>query len=475
MYKRILAILVIIALCITALGCGGGGEEEANLETPEQKIEQSVLVRPNTNEDFRYNVYTYYVEISECLSTKSNIVIPDTIQDLPVYKICDSAFEDQTTFSSLVMTNNIIEIGAYAFSGCTNLTSVTLSNNLTTLGEGVFSYCENLKEIEIPGSLSEIPGGAFSNCARLLSVKIEKSKDFDTSSDTPSEPFRLLSGAFSDCPELRVAWIPEDISEIADGEFAGSMDNLVICGAEESAAAQFAATNLIDFKTEAEFKDLSSSALSTQKKGIDEAIMSNSWKMTLANVYSFGSDFKYQITKRDVKSENQDAKVTEQKTEIVNNNENLIFIAMTINNLSGSAQQVNMLDFEVTVDGYERRISSYDFVNQLSDITKGSITGAPLNGEVNPAASLTGCLAVRVPSDWANITVRYKGDITLESTAFEINRGAPQIKWCSVAVSDTAATNSTDVPAENTTEIPKEKSQQPILSETTSMISTTTP
>lgn len=432
-FQKILCVLTVVALCFTALGCGGGNDEANNAEkSPLELIEESVLVRPNKNEDFRYNIYTHYVEISECLSTKSNIVIPDTIQDLPVYKICDSAFENQTTFTTLTMTNNIIEIGANAFYGCINLNSVTLSSNLEIMGSSAFAGCENLKEITIPGTLTEIPNGAFDGCSRLLSVKIEKSKSINGTEDAAVEG-RVISGAFSDCPELRVIWIPNDFTEISDGEFSGSTDNLTICGEEESVAAGFAAINLIDFKTEEEFKQLSNSALSTQKKQINETVMSTSWKLTLSGIYAFGSDFKYIINKKDVKSQSNNAIVTEEKTETVNPNENVIFLAFTVTNLSGASQSINLLDFSVMVDGYPRRINSYDSVKMIIDASKNAVTGAPLNGSFEAAATKTGCIAVRVPNDWQTINVIYKGDITLESSAYEINRDDINIKWCTAA------------------------------------------
>lgn len=469
MYKKVLALLVVIAFCLTGLGCGGGSEEQATAQTPAEKIEQSVLVRPNTNEDFRYNVYTYYVEISECLSTKSNIVIPDTIQDLPVYKICKNAFQEQTTFTSLTMTNNIIEIGENAFSGCVNLSSVTLSNNLAVMGSNAFAECENLKEITIPGTLTEIPSGAFSGCSRLLSVKIEKGKTTSVEtedSESTETGARVLNGAFSSCPELRVVWIPEDIGEIASGEFSNSMENLTICGKEESAAAQFAATNLIDFKTEAEFKELSSSALTTQRKGLNETVMSTTWKMGLSGVYCMGSDFKYIINRNDPSSTSGKI-ISETKTETVNNNENVVFLALTVSNLSGSTQNINILDFEVTVDDYSRRINSYDSVSQISSASQGVVSGAPLNGDVKAASSTVGCIAVRVPSNWDTIVVKYKGDITLESTAFEISRDNTNIKWCTVG--QTAIPSNPTVPTTNPT-TPSETTTV----ETTTAVSTTT-
>ena len=69
----------------------------------------------------------------------------------------------------------------------------------------------------------------------------------------------------------------------------------------------------------------------------------------------------------------------------------------------------------------------------IIDASKNTVTGAPLNGSFEAAATKTGCIAVRVPNDWQTINVIYKGDITLESSAYEINRDDINIKWCTAA------------------------------------------
>ena len=154
------------------------------MSTPEAKISESVLQYPATNDDFRYDVYTYYVAITQCLSTKSNIIIPDTIQNLPVYVIANDAFANQTAITSVTMTNNIIEIGDSAFAECINLQSVNLSKNLTTCGASAFADCDNIKAITIPASLYTIPSDMFSSCDRLTAVTIEEQQGEQSETET---------------------------------------------------------------------------------------------------------------------------------------------------------------------------------------------------------------------------------------------------------------------------------------------------
>lgn len=438
MFKKILAIILTGLFCLSLMGFSSSKKENEGPTTPLEEIEQSVLVRPNTNEDFRYNVYTYYVEISECLSTKSNIVIPDTIQNLPVYKICNKAFQGQTTFTSVIITNNVIEIGDDAFSGCTNLTSLTLPNKLLKMGANAFRDCKNLKEVEIPGTLIEIPGGAFEGCERLLSVTINKGTENIKTEDETGRT--ICGGAFGHCMALTAAWIPNDITVIDNGAFDGSTENIIICGFEESAAAIFAAQNLLDFKTESEFKNISKTALEQKKIGINEPISSTLWKLSLQKVYEYNAEFNYVSGSL--------------KTETPEHNSRIVFLTFALENLSSSKQYFNFLNFNITVDDYARRASSYGIVSSLGTYS------TLLNGEVETGATITGYIAVKVPENWETLNITYKGDVILESSIFEIINNEKYVNY--IAETTTQNQEETDTPSETNDINPTEPLSEPV-------------
>ena len=81
--------------------------------------------------------------------TDTDLIIPATIDGLPVKKIAD-----------------------YAFVNCPELTSVTFVNSspLTAIGEAAFNGCKNLMSVTIPESVNSIGDYAFSGCHKLVEV-----------------------------------------------------------------------------------------------------------------------------------------------------------------------------------------------------------------------------------------------------------------------------------------------------------------
>lgn len=445
MFKRFLALFVVFVLCFSLAACNSSGEEEVNTDTltPIQKIEQSVLVRPNKNEDFRYNVYTHYIEITECLSTKTHVIIPDTIQGLPVYKIAMGAFQNQTTFSSLEISNNIIEIGERAFENCTALTYLDLSDNLSLLGVAAFAGCEQLKEIEIPSTLLEIPGDAFANCTRLISINILPQKIGPE--ELPAER-TIYGGAFVGCEALKIIYIPADVSLIEEGAFSFNQElydsgvRLMVCGKEESQAANFAAVHLLDFKTENEFKSISQNLLATQSITVGEVASSLNWKMSLKGYETITDSLTHISGNNEI-------------TETINPNETILFIKMLVENASGQTQNINHLDFKVEVDGYLRKLSTYSVVK---NIDYNNIR--PIQGEYDSGKAYETYLAVRVPINWQKVNITYTGDLNLESYVFTLNNNAnivvpiiPEPETPDPEIVITPSTENTKTPDETTT------------------------
>ena len=80
----------------------------------------------------------------------TDLVIPDTYNGLPVTTIGDSAFEN-TTATSVTMSNNITTLGSRSFYGATQLKRVILSDYLTNIGSNVYAGCDKLTEIVYKG------------------------------------------------------------------------------------------------------------------------------------------------------------------------------------------------------------------------------------------------------------------------------------------------------------------------------------
>ena len=269
-------------------------ESNADTSSIQWKMDNSVLQYPATNNIFRYNVYTHYVTISQCLSSDPNIAIPNTIDQLPVIGIEANAFKECETLKSLTIGQNVANIGQYAFDGCKNLETVIMPSSLLTIGDSAFSRCEKLKSIIIPKGVFTIPTNCFYGCTNLKSVTIEsddksaKTEEPTTSSslsNTQNTGRSIGASAFAYCPSLAYAWIPNDIMTIDQSAFSESTDFLTVYGYATSQAAIFSANNLIDFVVldKSQFTNMISSNFNNYP-GLNESIQTSDLKITLNGI-----------------------------------------------------------------------------------------------------------------------------------------------------------------------------------------------
>jgi hypothetical protein len=181
---------------------------------------------------FEYTVENGAVTITKYTGPGGDVVIPGTIEGLPVTSIGNWAFSDCTGLTSVTIPDSVIIIGREGFSGCTGLTSVTIPNSVTDIGIGVFSGCTGLATITIPNSVRSIGYAAFSGCLGLTSVTIPDSvtsigmyafSDCTglTTISIPNSVTSIWGWAFSGCTSLTSVAIPGSVTSIVDGAFSG--------------------------------------------------------------------------------------------------------------------------------------------------------------------------------------------------------------------------------------------------------------
>jgi hypothetical protein len=100
------------------------------------------------------------------------VIIPSTINGLPVTSIGNGAFMGCTSLRSVTIPGSVLSIAEYAFDYCPNLTNVTISGDVDSIGQGAFQYCNSLTSITIPGSVTSIGFDAFYRCVNLPSITI---------------------------------------------------------------------------------------------------------------------------------------------------------------------------------------------------------------------------------------------------------------------------------------------------------------
>lgn len=111
-----------------------------------------------------------------------------------------NVFQDCSFLRTIILPNNMTELGNYAFSSCSMLENVLLPYGLEYIGKSAFSYCRELKEIEIPETVSEIGNNAFANCSKLEEIWLPEGLE-----EIGKDAFRYSALKYIDLPEsLRV-------------------------------------------------------------------------------------------------------------------------------------------------------------------------------------------------------------------------------------------------------------------------------
>ena len=78
---------------------------------------------------------------------------------------------------SLIIGENVTEIGIEEFYGLKNLTSIALPNSLKKIGSMAFYGCDGLTELAIPSSVNEIGQQAFDLCRGLKTLTFEDGEE----------------------------------------------------------------------------------------------------------------------------------------------------------------------------------------------------------------------------------------------------------------------------------------------------------
>ena len=144
MHKKILAIMMALALIFVAVSCNGDGP---NIDDFTETNEESVLVMKEQT-------------LSRCVGMAD---------EKGVYKIADGVieigegcFSGDTRIKKVILSDSVKTISSGAFAGCKNLEEVVLTENVETIGSFAFYYCESLEKINIEDTkITNLYGNAF--------------------------------------------------------------------------------------------------------------------------------------------------------------------------------------------------------------------------------------------------------------------------------------------------------------------------
>ncbi|MCD7801605.1 MAG: leucine-rich repeat protein [Clostridiales bacterium] len=211
MKKRILALLLALALLCALTACGDSGEAAtdstgseteatSDAETEEDASEQESADEAETeteadsgddadsseaaddesteSDDSDY-VTTHLddstCEITDCYLTEAEtIVVPETIGGRTVVGIGGYAFTELEA-KEISLPDTLEYIGQAAFVSCENLETVNLGSGLKTIESLAFTNCNSLKSLTFPEGMETFEDTPFSLCESLVEVYIPDS------------------------------------------------------------------------------------------------------------------------------------------------------------------------------------------------------------------------------------------------------------------------------------------------------------
>ena len=96
-----------------------------------------------------------------------SIIIPDNVSNIGNW-----TFYECINLTSVTIGDGLLSIGEYSFYSCSNLTNITIPNNVTNIKKNAFYKCDSLTSMQMPDSLSEIGRDAFGKCKSLRDIYI---------------------------------------------------------------------------------------------------------------------------------------------------------------------------------------------------------------------------------------------------------------------------------------------------------------
>lgn len=163
-------------------------------------------VEPENGEDFEpYVAITGYSESDG--STDTVVEIPSDIEDVPVTRICASAFSNKTFLTEVIIPDSVTVIENSAFYQSAALTAVVLPDSVVSIGDSAFQGCSSLQYAEIGNGVKEIGDIAFKDCTALTWLDLGNSVE------------SIGNGAFFGCESLKSVYIPACVQEIGSLAF----------------------------------------------------------------------------------------------------------------------------------------------------------------------------------------------------------------------------------------------------------------
>jgi len=171
-----------------------------------------------------------YYEVVGYEGSATKVYIAAEYNNLPVKAICDNAFYNLESITSIIIPDSVIHIGKQAFYWCENLKSITIPSSVLSIDSYAFYQCDSLTNVVIPDSVSNIGEEVFAHCDKLYSVVIGSNVSnmgnsvFKGCRDLQEITIKkgvtcLGKYTFSYCEELKNITIPDSVTIVGESLF----------------------------------------------------------------------------------------------------------------------------------------------------------------------------------------------------------------------------------------------------------------
>ena len=159
----IILVIALVLLCVVGTSaCSSSSKESSGGNQGNVKASKGLEFEKDPDNP-------YYVVTGIGVCTDKTVYIPEQYDGLPVKAIGKEAFKNCTSFSKIVLPDNIEEIKKEAFYNCTSMTEIELSEGLKSIGNSAFFRCA-FSSIRLPSTLQQIGTFAFGAMLCLISL-----------------------------------------------------------------------------------------------------------------------------------------------------------------------------------------------------------------------------------------------------------------------------------------------------------------
>lgn len=150
-----------------------------------------------------------------------------------VLEIGTHAFADCDGIQTVTVSGNVSYLGDYAFFHCDNLQTANLSLGVEYLGTLVFGLCQKLTNAYIPATVIRIGSNPFAGCLAAGDVQIDPdNKNFLVEDGIIYDLSKTVLYYYPSSKTEEVFQIPETVTRVAAGAFAGSQIRSIVFGKE---------------------------------------------------------------------------------------------------------------------------------------------------------------------------------------------------------------------------------------------------